>query len=81
MGELLELFVFGFVIYLLYKLVFELIVPVTRATSSVRSKIREMQQMQEEEIRRQQQPGTGPQPKNATTGTSSEDYIDFEELK
>lgn len=77
MGPLLELFFTGFVLYLIYKLIFGLIVPVSKATASVRDKMREMQ---EEQVRKTQ---TRPsQAKNAgNTTTTDGEYIDFEEVK
>ena len=64
------------IVYLLYKLIFDFIIPVSRATSQVRSKINQMQQ--------QQQPQAASRQKSTTTTSvrpPSEDYIDFEEVK
>ena len=67
------------IVYLLYKLIFDFIIPVSRATSQVRSKINQMQQ--------QQQPQAASRQKSTSTTTTtsvrppSEDYIDFEEVK
>ncbi len=79
MGELIELFFTGLVIYFLYRLVFDLIVPVTKVASSMRSKIKEMQE---------QQLHTQANPPNKTTYQSKatppandSEYIDFEEVK
>lgn len=74
----------AFVFYLLYKLVFDFILPVSRATSQVRSKIQEMQEHQ----MRQQQAAQGPIHTNTTRSQAAapvsrkdDDYIDFEEIK
>jgi hypothetical protein len=65
-------------LYLLYKLIFDFIIPVSRATSQVRSKINEMNHQQGQ----QQQPVNQQQPRKTTSShPSSEDYIDFEEIK
>ncbi len=73
-----------FILYLLYKLVYNVIVPVTRATTTVRDRMRQMQ----EEQMREQQPYAGQQPQRNTKGASRNDstttdgeYIDYEEVK
>jgi len=48
MAELVEM-LFVFCDLYLYKLIFELIVPVSKATSQVKSKIHEMHRMQQEQ--------------------------------
>ena len=61
--------------YLLYKLVFEFLLPVSKVTSQVRSKIKEMKEQQQNH-QAQQSNKKPPEP------TSREgDYIDFEEVK
>jgi hypothetical protein len=71
-----------FVIYLLYKLVFDFIIPIYRTTKQMGGKMREMQenmtrQQQQEQAFQQnrQQTAAAPKPKN------SDDYIDYEEVK
>jgi hypothetical protein len=44
---MIKLIVWGIVIYLIYKFVFELLVPVTKATSQMKDKIQEMQEQQQ----------------------------------
>jgi hypothetical protein len=84
MGELIELFFTAVVIYFIYKFVVDLVLPVSKATSTVRSKIKEMQQMQEEELQRNNASASQAQ-SSAFKGTSvadkEGDYIDFEEVK
>lgn len=81
MADLLELAFACFVIYLLYKLVFGLIVPVSKAASQVKSKMNEFSQMQQQQMR-QQQATPPPAPKPVPKKSSKEDdYIDFEEVK
>ena len=81
MADLLELGFVCFIIYLLYKLVFGLVLPVSKAASQVKSKMDEFNQMQQQQ-NRQQQAAPPPSPR-ATPKKSSkdEDYIDFEEVK
>ena len=83
--DLLELLFVGFVLYLLYKLVFGLIVPVSRAASDMKSKINDFQRMQQEQHQQAahqptQQQQVRPTPTPATR-PSKDDYLDFEEVK
>lgn len=68
------------VVYLLYKLIFDFILPVARVSSQMRNKVDQMQQQQQTKRQRSE---TANQPKNAGTPVrpSAEDYIDFEEIK
>jgi hypothetical protein len=78
MGKYLLL---GFVLYLLYKLVFDLILPVSKATAQVRSK---MQEMQQEQLRQQQAAhatAAAQSQKTSPVSRKDEDYIDFEEIR
>ncbi len=79
-----KLIFYGILIYLLYKFVFELVVPVGKASTQMRQTIREMQEQQmrqqqasarEAEAREQQAR------KPAHPGQPAGDYIDFEEVK
>lgn len=78
-----KLIIYGFLIYLLYKFIFELVIPVSKATSQVKDKMREMQHMQEQQQAQQQQY----QRQQATaasqpvTPKKDDDYIEFEEVK
>ena len=70
-----------FVLYLLYKLIFDFIIPVYKTSKQVSQKMGEMQSRMNEHMKNQQ-PGTH-------TGTATEkpvkpakeDYIEFEEVK
>ena len=66
-----------FVLYLAYKIIFDFIIPISRASSSVKSKIK---QMQEEQLR-QQQSNTAAQKNTAKNIRTDSEYIDFEEVK
>lgn len=75
-------------LYILYKLVFDLIIPVSRATSQVRSQMRNMQEMQQQQFQ-QQQAQTQTQASHsaqhrqepAAGKPSKDDYLDFEEIR
>ncbi len=78
-----KLIIYGFLVYLLYKFIFELVIPVSKATSQVKDKMREMQQMQEAQQARQQefqrQQATAAQ--EPARPKRDDDYIEFEEVK
>jgi len=72
--------------YLLYKLVFNFILPVSRATAQVRNKINEMNRQQAQTAQQQGSGYAQTAAKNTKETSSSskppsEDYIDFEEIK
>ncbi len=70
---------YGLVIYLVYKLVFELLIPVSKASAQMREKIQEMQQKQQNF---QQQPSKPfEEPIKASKPSTDKDYIEFEEVK
>jgi Sec-independent protein translocase protein TatA len=74
-----------FLLYLAYKLVFELIIPAVQVTSQMKRKMSDMQEQlhrqQAEQARQAEQTGrrtaTPVEPSPARAG----DYIDFEEVK
>ena len=70
--------------WLLYKLIFELIVPVYRSTKIVRSKFREMQEQMQQHMD-QQAPQDNFASNNTTQSSTVDnkdgDYIEFEEVK
>lgn len=85
----MKLIFYGILIYLLYKLIFDFVIPVSRATRQIKSKIREAQaeqqrqfqqqqqyQRQQDQARQQQQQFS----QRNTPGNDSE-YIDYEEVK
>ena len=76
---ILKFIFFAFLLYLAYKLVFDLILPVYRTTKKVKRGFREMQErMQEQQGQRPSQSAQNePPPKASQVG----DYIDFEEVK
>jgi len=63
------------VLYLLYKLIFDFILPVSRASAQMRNKMNEMSNKQQDNTN-QQQPD-----REAKARPAKEDYIDFEEIK
>jgi hypothetical protein len=81
MMPLSEIFFLGIVLYLLYRFVFNFLVPVVKTTRQVRRQFMHMQdtmQGQGPEPFRPKQPD--PPPSSSSKGTMGE-YIDFEEIK
>lgn len=74
-----KIILYSFLIYLLYKFIFELVIPITKATSQVKDKLREMQEQQQMQQRQQQQAAETQQTQAATKKEG--DYIEYEEVK
>lgn len=68
----MKVILYGLLIYFLYKLIFDFIIPVSKTTKEVRQKIKNMQEQN------QQSPSTTPTQKTTDPGG---DYIEFEEVK
>lgn len=68
---------YAIVSYLLYKLVFDVILPVRKTTKVMRNQFREAQERMND-AQRQQQPGNAPKPEKQQ---QAGDYIDFEEIR
>ena len=70
-----------FLIYLLYKLITEFIIPVYRSTRKFKKEFGEMQSKMNEQMNRGQQANQpGPTPEVNTKTEKEGDYIEFEEL-
>lgn len=78
-----KLILYGILLYLLYKFVFELVIPVSKATTQVKDKLKEMQEQQlRQQQQYQQQQAQAAQAQQAKQAdTKGSDYIDFEEVK
>ncbi len=74
-----KIILYGILFYLLYKFVFELLIPVGKATSQVKDKLKEMQEQQQAQQRQQQQ--AAPTQQAQATKAKDSDYIEFEEVK
>lgn len=69
-------------IYMLYRFIFGLVIPVSKTASQIKQKMSEMQQnqaFQQQEYARQQEPSQ--QKQATTTAVKKDDYLDFEEIK
>ncbi|HPH86031.1 MAG TPA: hypothetical protein PLC48_11260 [Ferruginibacter sp.] len=70
-----------FVLYLLYKLIFEFIIPIYRTTKQVKRKMSEMhQQMEEKQAQYKDSYQKPAEPYQPTKGYQ-DDYIEYEEVK
>lgn len=67
-----KLIFFGLMIYFLYKLIFNIVVPVSDGIKNVRQNM---------EQRQQASPPPGPTPAPKKENPNEEEYIDFEEVK
>jgi type II secretory pathway component PulM len=78
---MMKLILYGMLIYFLYKVIFQVVVPVSNGVKTVRQNMEKMQQQQAEAIKKAQQASTA-----AATASKKEvpieaEYIDFEEVK
>jgi hypothetical protein len=75
-----DIFLIAIAFYVLYKLVFDFIVPVYKTTTEVKQQFSKMH----DHVRQQAnnfQPQPEPPPKKEEAGNSIGEYIDFEEVK
>jgi type II secretory pathway component PulM len=79
--SMMKLIVYGMLIYFLYKVIFQVVVPVSKGVKTVRANMEKMQQQQAEAMKKAQQASTA----NATVPKKEApveaEYIDFEEVK
>ena len=73
---ILRYIIWIFVIYALFRLIFDVIIPIVRVSGQMKKKMREFQDTMHQQ---NQPPESVKQPKDIKQKTG--DYIDFEELK
>src|SRR5690606_35399314 len=81
---MLRIILIALLIYLAYKFIFHLVIPVYKTTKQVKNGFREMQEQMNEEMNRQQngQPNSQPsEPPGFSKKEPAGDYFDFEEIK
>ena len=66
-----------FLLYLLYKLIFNFIIPVYQSSLRIKKQFGEMQDKMHEQMNKNQQTPS----KNDSQSKIKEDYIDYEEIK
>jgi hypothetical protein len=80
MMPLSEILFLAIVFYLLYRFVFNFLVPVLRTTRHVRQQFRNMRNDMGHQAHAEQT-ASRPQERHSSTRGPAEDYIDFEEVK
>ena len=82
---MLRIILIALMIYLAYRVIFHLVIPIYRTTKQVKKGFREMQEQMNEQMRQQQQGQssayTQEQSSSYNKKAPAEDYIDFEEIK
>lgn len=82
---MLRIILIALMIYLAYKVIFHLVIPIYRTTKQVKKGFREMQEQMDQQMRQQQQGQssayTQEQSSSYNKKAPAEDYIDFEEIK
>jgi len=82
---MMKLILYGFLIYFLYKVIFQVVVPVSKGVNSVRKNMEQMQKQQADAERNAQNSQKSGQ--NTSTNYASKEepveaeYIEFEEVK
>ena len=89
---MMKLIIYGLVIYLLYKVIFEVVVPVSKGVKTVKRNMEQMQRQQAEAFRNAQEATGHANGPSAAQGNSTQnapkkevpveaEYIEFEEVK
>lgn len=77
---MLKMLFYGFLFYFIYKVIFEIVVPVSKGVKNVRSQMEQMQSQARQNAENQQfRENTTTKP--TAEAPKTEDYIDFEEVK
>jgi hypothetical protein len=79
-----KVLLWGLAIYLLYRFIFGLVIPVTKTASQIKQKMTEMQQQQQQAFEQQEFARKQTQPNTKETNSTQakkDDYLDFEEVK
>ena len=82
---MIKFIIYGMLIYFLYKLIFQIVVPVSKGVKSVRQNMEQMQRQQAEAVRNAQNSQKSSQNKSTNYAPKEEpveaEYIEFEEVK
>jgi hypothetical protein len=70
-----------FVLYLLYKLIFDFIIPIYQTTKQVKQKVNEMQRNVNEHVNQQQRNQFNQTTETSQPKAKDDDYIEFEDVK
>jgi len=81
----MKFIIYGMLIYFLYKLIFQIVVPVSKGVKSVRQNMEQMQRQQAEAVRNAQNSQKAGQNTSANYAAKEApveaEYIEFEEVK
>lgn len=79
---MLKIIFYTFIVWLLYKLIFDFIVPVYQSTKQVRRQMGDLQDRMRQQFEQQQQAAEPQRPQtNTAKKADKSDYLDFEEIK
>jgi Sec-independent protein translocase protein TatA len=78
---MLRFLLYAFLIYLAYRVIFHLIIPLYRTTKQVKKQFHEMNQRMQDHVNQQQAYQQTPTPKQENQKEPAGDYIDFEDVK
>lgn len=79
---MLKIIFYTFIFWLLYKLIFDFIIPVYQSTKQVRRQMGDIQERMRQQFEQQQQQAAEPQrPQTTAKKADKSDYLDFEEIK
>jgi Sec-independent protein translocase protein TatA len=79
---MLKIIFYTFIFWLLYKLIFDFIVPVYQSTKQVRRQMGDIQDRMRQQYQEQQQAQQEAQrPQASANKADKRDYLDFEEIK
>ncbi len=78
---MIKLIFWCFVIYCLYRFVFELVIPVSKTVSKMKQTVQQMQETQGSQQQTAQNQPPKEETKKPTTTNTNDEYIEFEEVK
>jgi type II secretory pathway component PulM len=78
---MMKLIIYGMLIYFLYKVIFQVVVPVSNGVKTVRANMEKMQQQQAEAMKKAQQATTASTNVPKKEVPIEAEYIDFEEVR
>jgi Sec-independent protein translocase protein TatA len=76
-----RILLYAFLAYVLYKIIFELVIPVYKATRQFKKGFREMHNRMGDYMKDQQEQSSSENNTKPSPQKSADDYIDFEEIK
>lgn len=76
-----QIVVYAFLIYILYKIIFDFIIPVYKTSQHLKKGFREAHQHMSEQMNTAKQYSSSSSKRTAPPKANAGDYIDFEEIK